>query len=182
MQYFEENKGYEPGNIKEEVHMNKVFKLEQGVSVSVIDYDEYLGSVEASDYEACNYYDVTDYQPLSTDIETLDLTWMKKDDYVNIRNNGFTKEIKKVLINMDNINFCHIYGMQSADVYLINNNCKMKFNKQIKALNDFIDNNKSIYSIKLHGFNPILTKLFELIIKKNNIEYVTENEIEKAIK
>ena len=175
MQYFKnDNLNYKQ---YEKIANDKVFKLEEAVKHVVNDYDPYLGTVEDDEYESLNYYIVTDYLPLTTDIETLDLSWMDKNDVINIKNNGLNQEIQRLNINIDNLFGCHITDMNNhVDLIIANNNSKESIFSKHKALNEFLKNNKTINSVLLTGFNPIENKILETAVNSNNIELVHDEQ------
>ena len=85
--------------------------------------------------------------------------------------------IQRLNINIDNLFGCHIADMNNhVDLIIANNNSKESIFNKHKVLNEFLNNNKTINSVLLTGFNPIESKILETAVNSNNIELVHDEQ------
>ena len=171
-------------DVRTEQHGDKLFKLEQAMEYIIDDYDEYLGSVELSHYEALNYYNVTDYKPLdATTMDTLDLTWVSSNDVIDLSYLSFQEEekqylayVSKIIVNIDALTYGRIKGMHNFTLEVHNSDVKLSVINQVKTLKKFLENTKDISAVKFVGYSPIMEAILSQVAKSCEIEVKKEND------
>lgn len=128
------------------------FHLRRATEYVIDDYDQYLGSVELSHYEDLGYDIVTGY---SGDVSTIDLTWVKKEDVIELKTN---ENLERVFINCLNSKTAKFYSDNSISFEMIVN-CNVVVAGS--ALKRFLANNASkINNINFYNVTNVIVKRY----------------------
>ena len=170
------------GDVKEEKHGEGTFLLKRALLYVIDDYDAAIGSVEQSHYAELGYYEVTNFS-FDEAPETLDLTWMDKEDTFVLDTSEQYKEVKALRTNIDNV-YCSYLPIDHTNepilVIVNHGDTKLSVVRQVRAFQRFLFNNIGYISqVKLEGFNPIVEALLERYAKRCGIETVKEKGLSK---
>ena len=120
-------------------------------------------------------------------IETLDLTWMNPEDVFCLSKNDAFKNIKELIINIDNVSWSNVPHFKDSEeklnIVVCGNSKEENIAILMKNFKDFIDENRDeIKSIKFEGFDPIVEDLLRQYPKVNNISIIeNQNENKKHL-
>lgn len=161
-----ENNYLQKGNIYEEKHGDVWFLFESAMQYVVDAYDDYLGSVELSHYESLGYSEVKRYN-MNFPSNTLDLTWMDKEDIFDFEKSDSHAYIENINVNIDNLDYSKLPmcedGFNNLKMTVFKKGSKKNIIKQAKILKSFIEKHQLclIRGVELVGF----TSMEEVVLK-----------------
>ena len=158
----------DPSDIREELHGDKNFLLVRAT--------QYTTDVGSSKRTRLRYYNVKDFEALTEDDTTLDLTWMNSDDSFMINStsdeNDHVNRLTNVTVNIDNLTSSFINSRGKFELKIIKGNSKRGNFSQIIALKQYLEfnstlnENSNIKSIEFKGFSSFMEKLLTRQIEK----------------
>jgi len=180
--------GLEGWEVREFTNSDNVkFLIKEAYEYVVDDYDPYIASVEQSHHESLGYSTVRKFEYLGEGtIDTLDLTWMRKQDCFKLEYNEQYENITIVKANIDNLDCSHLPRKKEKDkdidLIVYGDETSLRPLKQIRIFKRFIKRNQpKLNSIKLEGFKPLMTQVLTNYANRLNIE-VKDNEKSKTLK
>ena len=155
-------------DIREELHGDKNFLLVRAT--------QYTTDVGSSKRTRLRYYNVKDFETLTEDDTTLDLTWMNSDDSFMINGtsdeNDHVNRLTNVTVNIDNLTSSFINSRGKFELIINKGNSKRGNFSQIISLKQYLEfnstlnENSNIKSIEFKGFSSFMEKLLTRQIEK----------------
>ena len=166
------------GRVIETTYGNTKYLLKSATEY-VREKDPFIANFEFPHYVDLGYYFVSNFDLSKEDDDTLDLSWMSKEDYVALRHSNQYEQIKKIKVNIDNLTSSYFPRKESntKDITLTLNGLYSKLNaaQQIVLYRDFLSHNSDCFeSVEFVGFRPVVTELLGAYSEKLDVNVVNK--------
>ena len=184
-----ENKKYPyefNGGIFQHEHNGVTYLIKHSMECIREQYDEEIEGVYKKTFIDLGYGWVTDYNILSDDVDTMDFTWMNKNDMISFDPHNDYNQIKNMKINIVNLKNSFIprhKQVKQLSLTICNNDTKLSSAKQILRYKSFIKKfGNRFCDVKFEGFTPGVENILSLYSQKYNVEVLDKEKGKVKIK
>ena len=151
------------GKVFEEEHDGNIYLFKSALQFMIDDMDQ--GMIEESHYEECGYYELTNFI-LNNNVDTLDLTFMRKNDIFDLDFNQQIPNIKTMIVNLDNLECSYIpLSLQLDKLIVVKTKDSSNMFASLKSFMSFIEKYRDIIEkIELKGFTGVEAFAYNLAI------------------